>query len=135
MRADSYSTAFMVDQSPMDVFAAVNNVRGRWMGDITGESQKLGDTFTYCYETMHRSTQKVTEFVPGKKVVWHVVDAELNFVDDKTEWTGSDIVFEITRRVTRPSSASLMSGCSRTSSASMTARTPGAPISTGACAN
>jgi hypothetical protein len=40
----------------------------------------------------------VTEFVPGKKVVWHVTDAELTFVKDKTEWIGTDIVFEIARK-------------------------------------
>ena len=95
MRDDSYSTTLTVDQNPMEVFAAINNVRAWWKGDITGESGRLGDTFTYRYETMHRSTQKVTEFVPGRKVVWHVVDAELNFIKDKTEWTGTDIVFEI----------------------------------------
>jgi hypothetical protein len=44
---------------------------------------------------MHKTTQQVTEFVPGKKVVWHVTEAELTFVKDKTEWIGTDIVFEI----------------------------------------
>src|ERR1022692_1654927 len=48
--------------------------------------------------TCTKSTQQVTEFVPGKKVVWHVTDAELTFVKDKTEWIGTDIVFEIARK-------------------------------------
>ena len=47
---------------------------------------------------MHKTTQQVTEFVPGKKVVWHVTDAALTFVKDKTEWIGTDIVFEIARK-------------------------------------
>jgi hypothetical protein len=38
------------------------------------------------------------ELVPGQRVVWHVVEAELNFVDDKDEWTGTDIIFDITRK-------------------------------------
>jgi hypothetical protein len=46
---------------------------------------------------MHRSTQKITELVPGKKVVWRVLDAKINFVKDKAEWNGTDIVFEITK--------------------------------------
>jgi len=47
---------------------------------------------------MHRSKQEITEFVPGKKVVWHVSDAELTFVKDQTEWKGTDIVFEISMK-------------------------------------
>ena len=42
--------------------------------------------------------QKITELVPGKKVVWHVVDSHINFVKDKTEWNGTDVVFEIARK-------------------------------------
>ncbi len=44
---------------------------------------------------MHRTTQRITELVPDRKVIWHVVDSKINFVRDKTEWNGTDIVFEI----------------------------------------
>jgi hypothetical protein len=93
--ATSFSTRFVVDQSPAEVFAAINNVRGWWTGEITGSADKAGDSFVYRYGDLHRSTQTVTEFVPGERVVWHVSDAELSFVADKTEWTGTDIVFDI----------------------------------------
>ncbi len=46
----------------------------------------------------HHSTQKVTEFIPGKKVVWHVLDSQLSFVKDKSEWKGTDIIFEIAEK-------------------------------------
>ncbi len=42
--------------------------------------------------------QKITESVPGRKVVWHVTEAELAFVKDKDEWKGTDIVFEIAKK-------------------------------------
>ena len=87
-----------MDNTPKEVFEAVNNVRGWWSGDITGITDKLGAEFTYRYKDFHRSTQKITEFVPGKKVVWHVTDSYLGFVKDKTEWNGTDIVFEITKK-------------------------------------
>jgi hypothetical protein len=47
---------------------------------------------------VHRSKQKITEFVPGRKVVWHVLDSELNFAKDKSEWNSTDIVFDISEK-------------------------------------
>jgi uncharacterized protein YndB with AHSA1/START domain len=95
MKKDGFTTSFTVDQSPEEVFKAVNNLRGWWSGEVNGDADRPGAEFTYRYQNMHKSTQQVTEFVPGKKVVWSVTDAELTFVKDKTEWIGTDIVFEI----------------------------------------
>jgi hypothetical protein len=97
MTKPGFTTAFSVDQTPQQVFDAINNVRGWWSGKIDGETATLGAEFTYRYKDFHRSTQKVTELVPGKKVVWHVTDAELTFFNDRTEWIGTDIVFEIAK--------------------------------------
>jgi hypothetical protein len=94
----SYTTSFAVDQSPEEVLAAINDVRGWWSGEIDGRTDQLGAEFTYRYQDLHRSTQKITELVPGKKVVWHVVDAKIGFVKDKDEWTGTDIFFEVARK-------------------------------------
>jgi hypothetical protein len=86
---------FTVDQSPEDVFAAINNVRGWWSGEIEGSTSKLGDVWTYRFQDIHYSKQEITEFVPGQRVVWHVLDGFLKFAEDKTEWTGTDITFDI----------------------------------------
>jgi hypothetical protein len=92
---NSFTTAFTVDQPPDEVFAAILNVRGWWIGDIDGDTEKIGDQFTYRYEDLHRSTQQVTELVPARRVVWRVVDSHLAFVSDKTEWNGTDVTFDI----------------------------------------
>jgi len=98
MNDQSLTTSFTVDQTQEEAFDAINNVRGWWSGEIDGRTDQLGEVFTYRYKDVHRTTQKITEFVPGKRVVWHVTDAELNFVKDKTEWNGTDIVFEIAKK-------------------------------------
>jgi len=98
MSEQNFTVAFSVDQTPEEVFAAINNVRGWWSGEIIGDTGTLGAEFTYRVPDAHRSTQKITEFVRGRKVVWHVLDAHLGFVKDKDEWKGTDIVFEIARK-------------------------------------
>ena len=94
----NFTTTFTVDQTPDEVFAAINNPRGWWSEQIDGDTDKLGAQFKYHFKDVHRTTFKITELVPGKKVVWHVLDNYFNFVKDKSEWTGNDIVFEIARK-------------------------------------
>ena len=98
MKTEGYTTSFTVDQTPDEIFHALNNVRGWWSGEIQGDTDKLGAEFTYRVQDVHRSKQKITEFIPGKKVVWRVLDGHLGFVKDKSEWKGTDIVFEIARK-------------------------------------
>ena len=98
MKTNDYTTSFTVDQSPEEVFDAINNVRAWWSQEIDGRTDQLGTEFKFHHKDVHRSTHKITEIVPGKKVVWHVVDSQINFVKDKTEWKGTDIVFEISKK-------------------------------------
>ena len=98
MSDQNYTTSFTVDRSPVEVFDAINNVRGWWSQAIEGDTDKPGAVFYYHYQDVHLCTFKITEFVPGKKVVWHVLQNYFNFVKDKTEWTGTDVVFEIARK-------------------------------------
>ncbi len=97
----NYTTSFTVDQAPEAVFDAVNNVRAWWSGDVDGGTGKLGDVFTYRYKDLHYSKQEVTELVPGKRVAWRVLEGTLSFVEDKTEWAGTTITFDIARRSDR----------------------------------
>jgi activator of Hsp90 ATPase-like protein len=95
MPDQSFTTAFSVDQTPQEVFNAINNVRGWWSEEIEGPTTGLGDEFLYHYQDVHRCRIKITESVPGKKVLWLVLDNHFNFTADKTEWKGTKVIFEI----------------------------------------
>ena len=98
MSSKDFTLSFTVDQAPDAVFQAINRVPAWWSGEVKGESGKLGDEFSYRVAGIHYSKQKIAEFVPGKKVVWHVTEAQLEFAKHKDEWKGTDIVFEIGRQ-------------------------------------
>jgi hypothetical protein len=98
MQNQNFTTTILVDESPEEVFDAINNVRAWWSGDIEGTTDRQGAEFTYSVPGIHFSKQRITELVANEKIVWHVVDATLSFVENKTEWKGSDIVFDISRK-------------------------------------
>ena len=98
MKTSDFTTTISVDQTPQEAFNAINNVRDWWPGEIEGNTTKLNGEFSYRYKKMHYSNQKLVEVIPGKKVVWLVTESNLNFTEDKSEWTGTKISFEISQK-------------------------------------
>lgn len=93
----SFTTSILVDQTPQQAFAAITNVRGWWSEEIEGPTDTVGRAFDYRYRDAHRCRIEVTELVPGRKVAWRVLENHFSFTEDKTEWTGTDVVFDISR--------------------------------------
>ncbi len=92
------TAAFAVENTPDEAFAAINNVRAWWSGEIEGDTDQLGAEWTYRYKDIHYSKQRIVEMIPGKKVVWLVQDSYLSFIEDKEEWNGTKITFDIARK-------------------------------------
>lgn len=93
-----FTTTFVVDQTPEQVFSAINDVRAWWGPDVEGSTDSLGSEFIYRYRDIHYSKIRIVEFVPNEKVVWLILENHLNFVDDQSEWVGTTVRFEIERK-------------------------------------
>jgi hypothetical protein len=79
MKGQDFTITFTIDQTPEEAFRVIKNVRGWWSQQIEGNTDKLGDQFTYRYKDVHSCKMKLIELVPYTKVVWLVVDNDFNF--------------------------------------------------------
>jgi uncharacterized protein YndB with AHSA1/START domain len=98
MTDQSYTTSFSVDRPPADVFDAINDVRSWWNEDIIGETDEVGAEFVHHVKDIHRATIQVTELVPGERVVWRVLDNWMSFIEDQSEWKGTEIRFDLAEK-------------------------------------
>ncbi|SHM98784.1 SRPBCC family protein [Mucilaginibacter sp. OK098] len=95
MNKQDFTTTIEVEETPEQVFNAINNPRAWWSGEIEGSTVKLNDEFTYRYKEFHLSKQRIVEMIPDRKVVWLVTESQINYAEDKKEWTDTKMSFEI----------------------------------------
>lgn len=93
--ASDFNLSFTVPQTPAEVYAAIVRVPEWWIGEVDGSFASVGATFVYAYKHFHRTAQRVTELQPGRVVAWVVTESSINFVEEKEEWKGTTIRFEI----------------------------------------
>ncbi len=93
--SSSFRTTFTVEQSAQQVYDVICDVRSWWSGQIEGSTDTLGEEFGYTVPGIHFSRQRITELQPGRRVAWLVVDSRLDFLQDKQEWTGTTITFDL----------------------------------------
>ena len=87
--------SFTTTATPEQAFAAINDVRSWWSGHVEGDTATLGAEFVYSVPDVHMSRFRITELRPHERVAWAVVDSLLTFVEDREEWTGTTVTFDV----------------------------------------
>jgi len=98
MKTSDFTATILVDQNPDAAFNAITNISGWWSENIEGNTDKLNDEFTYHYKDIHYCKLKLIERVPDQKLVWLVLDNYFKFTEDKSEWIGTKLVFDILQK-------------------------------------
>jgi hypothetical protein len=94
MALADYQRIIEVPVTAGEAFEKISRVPEWWISDFKGSAQRVGDAFTVRFgETW--VDFKIAEAVPGKRVVWQVTNCNLPWLKDKTEWTGTRVVWEI----------------------------------------
>jgi thiamine kinase-like enzyme len=102
MPTSDFTHTLLTSQLPVHVFQAIQNVRNWWSGyhseEISGETEKLQDEFSFrAGKGAHFSRQKIVEVVPNQKIVWLITESQLSFLEKTDEWTGTKVIFEISK--------------------------------------
>ncbi|MDR3688228.1 MAG: SRPBCC family protein [Fimbriimonas sp.] len=89
-----FQVSIAVALSPAEAFDKVCSVSAWWTTDIEGQTRGANSNFTVRFEDTYVDFN-ITEFVPGKAVSWHVTNCYIPWFEDKTEWTGTTVRFDI----------------------------------------
>ena len=97
MKNQDYTTTINANVTAEEALISISSVSKWWAKKFEGSAQKVGDTFTVRFgETF--VTFKIAESIAGMKTVWLVTDCNLHWLDDKTEWMGTKVVWDVTTK-------------------------------------
>lgn len=97
MQQESFTTNILVNQSPGEVFDAVNDVQAWWSKGAKGDSTLRHDEFMVDFG-QHWWAIRIMKMVPETKVIWEVTGSYMPWNEDKHEWTGTTLSFDISRQ-------------------------------------
>ena len=95
-----FSYSFTVKASAKDAMKMISKVDLWWAKKFKGKAAKLNDEFSVYFGGPKDTFVdfKISEVVPGKKIVWLVTDCNLHWINDKKEWKNNECVWNLTEK-------------------------------------
>lgn len=95
MNNDNFNSSITVPISAAAALDRISEIPLWWGVTIDGPTQKLNDEFVIRMGPEAFFNCTITELVPGKRLVWAVGNCYMPWYDDKTEWSGTHMEFDL----------------------------------------
>jgi len=95
METKDFTCSITAEISANEAIKKISNVPEWWGVAFTGSAEKQNDEFVIKMGGDSFFNFTVTELVPDKKVVWLVNECYMPWYQDKTEWSGTKIIFDL----------------------------------------
>jgi hypothetical protein len=95
MENNSFKSSIIVPAGAAEVMGKISRVPEWWGISFTGKAGKKGEEFLVKMGEEAFFNMTVTEFLPGKRMVWQVGDCYMPWYTDKTEWSDTRLIFEL----------------------------------------
>ena len=94
MKQKDYQKSIDTDVTAKEAFHRIADVRRWWTNTFKGKAVNVNDKFEVTFGKTNVKFE-VTEAIPFSKLVWQVTDCYLDWINDKTEWKGTEIIWEV----------------------------------------
>ena len=91
----NFSSSISASVSADQAIKKIGKIPEWWGVTFSGSTEKQGDKFTVTMTGDSFFNFTVEELIPGKRIVWLVTDCNMPWYSDKTEWTGTRLVFDL----------------------------------------
>jgi hypothetical protein len=94
MKSPDFNYKFSVSQPAGEVFGRICKVAEWWTIDMNGTVENVHDEFTVRFGESFVKME-ITQMTPKKEMTWSVKNCFWCFLENKTEWNGTRIVWNI----------------------------------------
>lgn len=98
MEQQDFSIITQVPLPVTEIITKISNVADWWGVGVEGSTEKQGDRFIIKMGPEAYFNCTVTERSEGKRLVWRVDECYMPWYNDKTEWAGTRMIFELEGR-------------------------------------
>ncbi|MFD2872035.1 SRPBCC domain-containing protein [Mucilaginibacter ximonensis] len=95
METQNFNIRIDVPLPAAEIMNKIANVPAWWGVGFEGKADQQGDQFVIKMGPEAYFNCTVSEVVPGKKLVWTVDECFMPWYTDKTEWTGTKMIFDL----------------------------------------